>query len=173
MTPESGASGNGVEPRVAVVMGSSSDLEVMRGAAEVLERFGVPHEVRVVSAHRTPHKMLRFGQDAAARGLQVIIAGAGGAAHLPGMLAAATTLPVIGVPVALRRLDGLDSLLSIAQMPRGVPVATMAVDGARNAGLLAVRILALSDRGLAEAVREHQEELARDAEAQDRSVGSP
>ncbi len=159
-----------VEPQVAVVMGSSSDLEVMRGAAEVLQRFGVPHEVRVVSAHRTPDKMLRFGHDAAGRGLRVIIAGAGGAAHLPGMLAAATTLPVIGVPVALRRLDGLDSLLSIAQMPRGVPVATMAVDGARNAGLLAIRILALSDPKLAEAMREHQTELARDAEAQDRTV---
>jgi 5-(carboxyamino)imidazole ribonucleotide mutase len=160
-----------VEPRVAVVMGSSSDLEVMRGAAEVLQRFGVPHEVRVVSAHRTPDQMLRFGHEAADRGLRVIIAGAGGAAHLPGMLAAATTLPVIGVPVALRRLDGLDSLLSIAQMPRGVPVATMAVDGARNAGLLAVRILALSDPKLAGAMREHQGELAREAEAQDRSVG--
>ena len=112
-------------PLVAVVMGSSSDLPVMRDALEVLERFGVPHEVRVVSAHRTPDDMLAYGHAAAARGLRVIIAGAGGAAHLPGMLSSVTTLPVIGVPVALAHLDGLDSLLSIVQMPRGVPVATI------------------------------------------------
>ena len=132
-------------PVVAVVMGSSSDLDVMRDAVDVLERFGVPHEVRVVSAHRTPDDMLAFGHAAAARGLRVIIAGAGGAAHLPGMLSSVTTLPVIGVPVALAHLDGLDSLLSIVQMPRGVPVATVAVNGSRNAGLLAVRILAIGD----------------------------
>lgn len=159
-----------LEPRVAVVMGSSSDLEVMKGAVEVLERFKVPYEVRVVSAHRTPDKMLRFGHEAAGRGIRVIIAGAGGAAHLPGMLASATRLPVIGVPVALRRLDGLDSLLSIAQMPRGVPVATMAVDGARNAGILAVRILALSDERFAAELEAFQAELTGEAETQDASI---
>ena len=126
---------------VAVVLGSSSDLKVMQDALDVLATFGVAHEVRVVSAHRTPDDMIAFGHAAAGRGLKVIIAGAGGAAHLPGMLASVTTLPVVGVPVALSQLDGLDSLLSIVQMPRGVPVATMAVNGARNAGLLAVRIL--------------------------------
>ncbi|MGP8059878.1 MAG: 5-(carboxyamino)imidazole ribonucleotide mutase [Acidimicrobiales bacterium] len=154
-------------PLVAVVMGSSSDLSVMEGAVEMLDRFSVPHEVRVVSAHRTPDEMLAFGHGAAGRGLRVLIAGAGGAAHLPGMLAAVTTLPVIGVPVALATLDGLDSLLSIVQMPRGVPVATMAVNGARNAGLLAVRILALGDPGLAGAMAAFQAELAEQAKRQD------
>src|SRR6185437_11000248 len=139
----------------------SSDL-----AVEMLERFDVPHEVRVVSAHRTPREMLTFGQEAAGRGLRVVIAGAGGAAHLPGMLAAVTTLPVIGVPVALANLDGLDSLLSIVQVPRGVPVATVAVNGARNAGLLAVRILSVSDPSLAEAMVGYQQELAEQARAQ-------
>jgi len=154
-------------PLVAVVMGSSSDHKVMEGAVAILDRFGVPREVRVLSAHRTPDDMLAFGHEAAARGLRVIVAGAGGAAHLPGMLAAATTLPVIGVPVALERLDGLDSLLSIVQMPRGVPVATVAVNGARNAGLLAVRMLALSDPALADAMAAFQKELAEQARAQD------
>ena len=130
------------EPLVAVVMGSDSDWTVMAAAAAALAEFEVPHEVQVVSAHRTPQRMIAFGQDAAARGIRVIIAGAGGAAHLPGMLASVTTLPVIGVPVALEPLDGLDSLLSIVQMPAGVPVATVSIGGARNAGLLAVRILA-------------------------------
>ena len=130
------------EPLVAVVMGSDSDWSVMSAAAAALAEFEVPHEVQVVSAHRTPERMIAFGQDAAARGIRVIIAGAGGAAHLPGMLASVTTLPVIGVPVALEPLDGLDSLLSIVQMPAGVPVATVSIGGARNAGLLAVRILA-------------------------------
>ena len=157
-------------PLVAVVMGSSSDLPVMRDALEVLERFGLPHEVRVVSAHRTPDDMLAYGHAAAARGLRVIIAGAGGAAHLPGMLAAVTTLPVIGVPVALAHLDGLDSLLSIVQMPRGVPVATMAVNGSRNAGLLAVRILAGGDPVLTARMQEFQEEIAAAARAQDIEV---
>jgi 5-(carboxyamino)imidazole ribonucleotide mutase len=157
-------------PLVAVVMGSSSDLPVMRDALEVLERFGLPHEVRVVSAHRTPDDMLAYGHAAAARGLRVIIAGAGGAAHLPGMLASVTTLPVIGVPVALAHLDGLDSLLSIAQMPRGVPVATMAVNGSRNAGLLAVRILAGGDPVLTARMQEFQEEIAAAARAQDIEV---
>lgn len=131
--------------RVAVVMGSDSDWTVMKEAAAVLAEFGVVHEVEVVSAHRTPAKMISFGRDAAGRGIRVIIAGAGGAAHLPGMLAAVTTLPVIGVPVALAQLDGLDSLLSIVQMPAGVPVATVSIGGARNAGLLAIRMLAISD----------------------------
>jgi len=157
-------------PLVAVVMGSSSDLPVMQGAVEILERFGVPHEVRVVSAHRTPREMLSFGQEAAGRGLRVLVAGAGGAAHLPGMLASVTALPVIGVPVALSQLDGLDSLLSIVQMPRGVPVATMAVNGARNAGLLAVRILAIGDADLTGKMQAFQEEIAADARAQDADV---
>jgi 5-(carboxyamino)imidazole ribonucleotide mutase len=157
-------------PLVAVVMGSSSDLGVMRDALEVLERFGVPHEVRVVSAHRTPDDMIAFGHAAAGRGLKVIIAGAGGAAHLPGMLSSVTALPVIGVPVALSHLDGLDSLLSIVQMPRGVPVATMAVNGSRNAGLLAVRILALGDEALMQAMEEFQHEIAAAARAQDAEV---
>ncbi len=157
-------------PLVAVVMGSSSDLPVMQGAVEMLERFDVPHEVRVVSAHRTPRDMLAFGQEAAGRGLRVLIAGAGGAAHLPGMLASVTRLPVIGVPVALSQLDGLDSLLSIVQMPKGVPVATMAVNGARNAGLLAVRILGLEDADLAGRMEAFQEEIASDARAQDADV---
>jgi len=157
-------------PVVAVVMGSSSDLPVMQGAVEMLERFGVVHEVRVVSAHRTPREMIAFGQEATARGLRVLIAGAGGAAHLPGMLASVTTLPVIGVPVALSQLDGLDSLLSIVQMPKGVPVATMAVNGARNAGLLAVRILAVGDPDLTAKMEAFQEEIASDARAQDAAV---
>ena len=155
---------------VAVVMGSSSDLPVMQGAVDVLDEFGVGREVRVVSAHRTPRDMLAFGQDAAGRGLKVLIAGAGGAAHLPGMLASVTTLPVIGVPVALSQLDGLDSLLSIVQMPKGVPVATMAVNGARNVGLLAVRILAQSDAGLSAGMAAFQEQLAAAARTQDADV---
>lgn len=126
---------------VGLVMGSDSDWAVMQAAAEVLTEFGVPHEVDVVSAHRMPREMIEYGTSAAARGLRVIIAGAGGAAHLPGMLASVTPLPVIGVPVPLAHLDGMDSLLSIVQMPAGVPVATVSVGGARNAGLLAVRIL--------------------------------
>ncbi len=157
-------------PLVAVVMGSSSDLPVMQGAVEMLQRFSIAHEVRVVSAHRTPHEMIAFGQEAAGRGIQVLIAGAGGAAHLPGMLASVTTLPVIGVPVALSQLDGLDSLLSIVQMPKGVPVATMAVNGSRNAGLLAVRILAVGDPGLTARMEAFQEEIASDARAQDAEV---
>jgi 5-(carboxyamino)imidazole ribonucleotide mutase len=157
-------------PQVAVVMGSSSDLPVMQGAVEVLERFGVPHEVRVLSAHRTPDRMLAFGRAAADRGVRVIVAGAGGAAHLPGRLASVTPLPVIGVPVALSQLDGLDSLLSIVQMPKGVPVATVAVNGGRNAGLLAVRILAQGDDGLRTQMVAFQEEIAAEARAQDAEV---
>jgi 5-(carboxyamino)imidazole ribonucleotide mutase len=139
-------------PVVAVVMGSDSDWSVMAAASAALTEFGVAHEVEVVSAHRTPEKMIAFGRDASVRGIRVIIAGAGGAAHLPGMLAAVTTLPVIGVPVPLATLDGLDSLLSIVQMPAGVPVATVSIGGARNAALLAVRILAVTDPALASAL---------------------
>lgn len=138
-----------MKPVVGIVMGSRSDLPVMQAAADALDRLEVPFEMRIVSAHRTPTHMVDYGRAAAGRGLRVIVAGAGGAAHLPGMLAAVTTLPVIGVPVPLRHLDGLDSLLSIVQMPTGVPVATVAVGNAANAGLLAARILAVSDPGLA------------------------
>ena len=147
-------------PLVGIIMGSDSDLGVMRGAVEILEQFGVPHEVRIVSAHRTPDMMVEYGRTAADRGLQVIIAGAGGAAHLPGMTASMTTLPVIGVPVPLAQLDGLDSLLSIVQMPAGIPVATVAVGNAKNAGLLAVRILAATDDALRNAMAKYQSELA-------------
>jgi 5-(carboxyamino)imidazole ribonucleotide mutase len=148
------------QPLVGVVMGSDSDLEVMEPAATTLERFEVPHELRVVSAHRRPHEMLEYGRSAGERGLKVIIAGAGGAAHLPGMLASTTEVPVIGVPVPLRHLDGMDSLLSIVQMPRGVPVATVSVGGGENAGLLAVRILATADERLRAALGEHRAEIA-------------
>jgi 5-(carboxyamino)imidazole ribonucleotide mutase len=152
---------------VGIVMGSSSDAEVMNDAAKILERFNVDYEIRVVSAHRTPEAMLEYGHEARGRGLKVLIAGAGGAAHLPGMLAASTTLPVIGVPVALARLDGLDSLLSIVQMPRGVPVATVAINGAANAALLALRILGASSDQLADQLDSYREELAGEAKAQD------
>ena len=145
---------------VSIVMGSDSDWPVMEAAAVALDEFDVSYDVDVVSAHRTPHQMLAFGSDAADRGTRVIIAGAGGAAHLPGMLAAVTPLPVIGVPVPLSRLDGMDSLLSIVQMPSGVPVATVAIGGARNAGLLAVRILAASDTGLRSAMVDFQQRIA-------------
>ncbi len=141
------------EPVVGVVMGSDSDWPVMQAAAEVLTEFGVPHEVEVVSAHRMPDEMIDYGRDAGARGLRVIVAGAGGAAHLPGMLAAVTPLPVIGVPVPLEHLDGMDSLLSIVQMPAGVPVATVSIGGARNAGLLALRILGSAQDAEGEALR--------------------
>jgi 5-(carboxyamino)imidazole ribonucleotide mutase len=145
---------------VGIVMGSDSDLPTMRGAAEMCERFGVEYELRIVSAHRTPDDMAEYGRTAHQRGLRVIVAGAGGAAHLPGMLAAHTPLPVIGVPVQTEALRGLDSLLSIVQMPAGVPVATVAIGNARNAGLLAVRILAASDPALLEHMLEYQAELA-------------
>jgi 5-(carboxyamino)imidazole ribonucleotide mutase len=146
-------------------MGSDSDWPVMRAAAEALDEFSVPYEADVVSAHRMPREMLAYGDQAAGRGLRVIIAGAGGAAHLPGMLASVTPLPVIGVPVPLKHLEGLDSLLSIVQMPAGIPVATVAVGGARNAGLLAVRILAVGDEGLREKMREFQGMLTTQARA--------
>jgi 5-(carboxyamino)imidazole ribonucleotide mutase len=152
-------------PLVGVVMGSDSDWPVMQAAAEALDEFQVPYEADVVSAHRMPREMIAYGADAADRGIRVIIAGAGGAAHLPGMLAAMTPLPVIGVPVPLKYLDGLDSLLSIVQMPAGIPVATVAVGGARNAGLLAVRILAAADDGLRARMVEFQAGLAAQAQA--------
>ena len=147
-------------PLVGVVMGSDSDWSVMRDASAVLDEFGIAHEVEVVSAHRTPEKMIDYGKRAAARGLKVIIAGAGGAAHLPGMLASVTSLPVIGVPVPLAKLDGLDSLLSIVQMPGGIPVATMAIGGAKNAGLYAVRVLGASDPALQAALDTYARDLA-------------
>jgi 5-(carboxyamino)imidazole ribonucleotide mutase len=150
---------------VGVVMGSDSDWPVMRAAAEALEEFGVAYEADVVSAHRMPHDMIAYGAEAAGRGLRVIIAGAGGAAHLPGMLAAVTPLPVIGVPVPLKYLDGMDSLLSIVQMPAGVPVATVAVGAARNAGLLAVRILAAADEALRAKMTDFQRSLYDQAKA--------
>jgi 5-(carboxyamino)imidazole ribonucleotide mutase len=157
-------------PLVGVVMGSDSDLETMAPAADALRELGIAHELRVVSAHRTPHDMLAYGAGAAERGLQVLIAGAGGAAHLPGMLAAVTPLPVIGVPVPLRHLDGLDSLLSIVQMPAGVPVATVAIGAARNAGLLAARILGTADPAVRDAVTRAQQQLAEAARAKDARV---
>ncbi len=150
-------------PVVGIIMGSRSDAETMAAAAEVLVQFGVAHEISVVSAHRTPDRMFAYAEAAAGRGLQVIVAGAGGAAHLPGMVAAKTRLPVIGVPVQSKALSGLDSLLSIVQMPRGVPVATMAIGGAANAALLAVRILALHDARLAAALDAYQSQQAQEA----------
>jgi 5-(carboxyamino)imidazole ribonucleotide mutase len=157
-------------PLVGVIMGSDSDLPVMQGAIDALSEFEVPHEVRVISAHRTPPAMYDYARDAAGRGLRVIIAGAGGAAHLPGMTASMTPLPVIGVPVPLKYLDGLDSLLSIVQMPAGVPVATVAVGGARNAGLLAVRILAAADDGLRARMERFQADLATSVAEKDARV---
>ncbi|XP_027366407.1 phosphoribosylaminoimidazole carboxylase, chloroplastic-like isoform X3 [Abrus precatorius] len=151
-----------VAPRVGIIMGSDSDLPVMKSAAEILETFGVPHEVRIVSAHRTPELMFSYASSARERGIQVIIAGAGGAAHLPGMVAALTPLPVIGVPVRASTLDGLDSLLSIVQMPRGVPVATVAVNNATNAGLLAVRMLGVADDNLLSRMSQYQENQRED-----------
>jgi 5-(carboxyamino)imidazole ribonucleotide mutase len=147
------------KPLVGVVMGSDSDWPKMKAATEVLAEFGVAFEADVVSAHRMPEEMIAYGKSAVDRGLRVVIAGAGGAAHLPGMLAAVTPLPVIGVPVSLQNLDGLDSLLSIVQMPAGVPVATVAVDNSRNAGLLALRILAISDAGLLQEMTDFQQNL--------------
>ena len=166
-----------MSPRVGLIMGSDSDWPVMSDAAEALAEFEVPFEVGVVSAHRTPGRMLDYARDAASRGLQVIIAGAGGAAHLPGMVASATVLPVIGVPVPLARLDGLDSLLSIVQMPAGVPVATVSIGGARNAGLLAVRMLGAADPALRDRMAAFQADLAdlvlrKDQALRDKLLGS-
>ena len=157
-------------PVVGVVMGSDSDWPVMSDAAQLLRDFGVPYEVEVVSAHRTPEKMIAYGKSAHERGLKVIIAGAGGAAHLPGMLASVTTLPVVGVPVPLGRLDGLDSLLSIVQMPAGVPAATVSIGGARNAGLIAVKILATADDSLRVKLAEYADALAAQVEQKNRDL---
>jgi 5-(carboxyamino)imidazole ribonucleotide mutase len=161
------------EPRVAVVMGSDSDWPVMREAVDACDEFEVPCMADVVSAHRMPDEMLDFGRSAADRGIRVIIAGAGGAAHLPGMLASVTPLPVIGVPVPLARLDGLDSLLSIVQMPAGVPVATVAIGNARNAGLLAVRMLAAADPDLRVRMVQFQQRLRDLAQAKGERVRNP
>ncbi len=157
-------------PLVAIIMGSDSDWPTLQPAAEVCARFGVPHEVRVVSAHRTPDDMARYAKTAHRRGLRVIIAGAGGAAHLPGMVASHTPLPVIGVPVESKSLKGLDSLLSIVQMPGGVPVATVAIGGGRNAGLLAVQILGASDAGLREQLLRYKARLAAESRAKNRRL---
>ena len=159
-----------LSPRVGLVMGSDSDWPVMQAAAEALAEFDVPFEVGVVSAHRTPERMLDYARRACARGIEVIIAGAGGAAHLPGMVASATPLPVIGVPVPLATLDGLDSLLSIVQMPAGVPVATVSIGGARNAGLLAVRILGAADAALRTRMQSFQADLEAQVLAKDRAL---
>ena len=161
------------KPLVGIIMGSTSDWETMQHAAATLEQLGVPFEKRVVSAHRTPKLMATYAGAAARRGLKVIIAGAGGAAHLPGMLAAVTTLPVVGVPVPLARLDGLDSLLSIVQMPAGVPVATVSIGGARNAGILAARILGTADAAIGDRVEAYARELeAQVGEKNERLKGS-
>lgn len=170
--PSSAAAG---PPRVAVIMGSDSDLPTMQPAVEILERLGVACEVRVLSAHRTPREMVAFAEGAAARGLQVVIAGAGGAAHLPGMVASLTALPVIGVPVASRALSGVDSLHSIVQMPAGIPVATVAIGNGTNAGLLAAQILALADRALAERLAAYRSGLhaqVREKDARLQALGS-
>jgi 5-(carboxyamino)imidazole ribonucleotide mutase len=158
------------KPLVGIIMGSDSDWPTMKAAADVCAEFGVPHEVRVVSAHRTPLDMARYGRAAHQRGLRVVIAGAGGAAHLPGMIASHTPLPVIGVPVESKALKGLDSLLSIAQMPAGVPVATVAIGNARNAGLLAVSILATSDPAMRKKLLRFKAGMARESRAKNRNL---
>jgi len=157
-------------PLVGVIMGSDSDFSVMSDAVQVLREFGIEHEVEVVSAHRTPDKMLSYAREAAGRGLKVIIAGAGGAAHLPGMVASMTTLPVVGVPVPLAKLDGLDSLLSIVQMPGGIPVATVSIGGAKNSGLLAARILGAHDPELAAALGVYARDLETQVEAKNAAL---
>ena len=157
-------------PLVGVVMGSDSDWRVMSDASQILSDLGVPHEVEVVSAHRTPEKLHRYGTQARGRGLRVIIAGAGGAAHLPGMLASVTALPVIGVPVPLAYLDGMDSLLSIVQMPAGIPVATVSIGGAKNAGLLAARILGTTDAELGDRLEAYARELEAQVEEKNRRL---
>lgn len=159
------AESNGVPPLVGIIMGSISDLDTMRGAAEILDQFEISYELRVVSAHRTPNLMVEYASTATERGLEVIIAGAGGAAHLPGMTAAMTTLPVIGVPVQSKALQGLDSLLSIVQMPAGVPVATMAIGNAKNAGLMAARILSIKYPTLAARLKAYAETVANEVKS--------
>lgn len=158
------------QPRVGIVMGSDSDWPVMEAAALACQEMGIAYEADVVSAHRMPDEMLAYGRDAHRRGLEVVVAGAGGAAHLPGMLAAVTPLPVIGVPVPLRYLDGMDSLLSIVQMPAGVPVATVSIGNARNAGLLAARVLAVGDPELTQRILDFQDALAEAARAKGEAI---
>jgi len=153
------------KPNVGIIMGSDSDLPVMQEAAKILEEFGIPFELTIVSAHRTPDRLYGYARAAEKNGLKVIIAGAGGAAHLPGMTASITTLPVIGVPIKTKTMDGLDSLLSIAQMPPGIPVATVAVNGAKNAGLLAAQILALQDAKLSKKVSDYKKKIKHEVEA--------
>ena len=161
------------KPQVAIIMGSQSDLRVMKEAAEVLEEFGVPYEITIVSAHRTPLRMVEFATNARKRGLKVIIAGAGGAAHLPGMVASLTSLPVIGVPVKSNNsIDGWDSVLSILQMPAGVPVATVALDGARNAGILAAQIIGSSDKSVNQAIEKFKNGLRKKVESAAKSIDS-
>ncbi|NLL71076.1 MAG: 5-(carboxyamino)imidazole ribonucleotide mutase [Epulopiscium sp.] len=153
-----------MEPIVGIIMGSDSDLPVMQQAAKVLEDFEIPYECTIVSAHRTPERLYQYAKSAEKRGLQVIIAGAGGAAHLPGMVASITALPVIGVPIKTSTLQGVDSLYSIVQMPAGIPVATMAINGSQNAGLLAMQIVGISDKNIREKVREYKQKLAKSVE---------
>ncbi len=157
---------------VAIVMGSDSDWKVMQQAQQILAEFGVECEVEVLSAHRTPEKMISWGKEAASKGVKIIIAGAGGAAHLPGMLASVSSLPVIGVPVSLNKLDGMDSLLSIVQMPAGVPVATVSIDGAKNAGLLALKILGISDAAIQKKLDNYREELQKLVEEKNQNLKS-
>jgi 5-(carboxyamino)imidazole ribonucleotide mutase len=158
------------KPLVGIIMGSDSDWPTLKAAAEICEQFGVPHEARVVSAHRTPDDMARYGRTAHKRGLRVIIAGAGGAAHLPGMIASHTPLPVIGVPVESKALKGMDSLLSIVQMPAGIPVATVAIGNGRNAGLLAVSILATSNAALQKKLLQYKAQMARESRAKTKNL---
>lgn len=162
-----------MKPLVGIIMGSDSDLPIMQKAAEALEEFGVPYEMRIVSAHRTPDDMARYAKSAARRGLKVIIAGAGGAAHLPGMTASHTTLPVIGVPIESKSLHGLDSLLSIVQMPAGVPVATVAIGNGRNAGLLAVSILAAFDGDLSKRLEDFKKKMAAESRSKNKNLAKP
>ena len=169
-TPNPSSAAQDHPPQVGIIMGSDSDWPTMKAAAEACAEFGLAYEARVVSAHRTPDDMARYAREAAARGLQVIIAGAGGAAHLPGMVASYTPLPVIGVPVQSKAFNGLDSLLSIVQMPAGVPVATVAIGNGRNAGLLAVRILAVSDPGLRQQLLEFMARQSRESRAKNRTL---
>jgi len=159
-----------MQPHVGIIMGSDSDWPTVEPAAQVLADFGIPFEVGVVSAHRTPEKMLAYAKEAHTRGLKAIIACAGGAAHLPGMVAAATPLPVIGIPRALKDLDGLDSLLSIVQMPGGVPVATVSIGGAKNAGLLAARILGAGDPAIQDKMMDYQKRMAEEVEQKDKNL---
>ena len=159
-----------MQPHVGIIMGSDSDWPTVEPAAQVLADFGIPFEVGVVSAHRTPEKMLAYAKEAHTRGLRAIIACAGGAAHLPGMVAAATPLPVIGIPRALKDLDGLDSLLSIVQMPSGVPVATVSIGGAKNAGLLAARILGAGDPAIQDKMVDYQKRIAEEVEQKDKNL---